>query len=116
VPSFSGETSVPTLTRGRGLELLHRRTKDDLIDVDIGRLLDGIGDGAGDAVGRDRLLVEVDDRVTARLMTTAELQVGVDGAWLDGRRADRTADFMAQAFGYRANRELGTRIDPMCPE
>jgi hypothetical protein len=41
------------------LELLNRGSQYDLIDLDVLRLLDSVGDGARDRVRRDRNLVEI---------------------------------------------------------
>ena len=39
-------------------ERLHCRPHDDLVDIDIGRLLDGKGDGSGNGIGFNRVLRE----------------------------------------------------------
>ena len=45
---------LPTPAEGLdGSEILRRRTNDDLIDIDLGRLLDGVGNSASDGLGRN---------------------------------------------------------------
>jgi hypothetical protein len=79
-------------------EVLNRRPQHYLVDVDIGRLLNSVRDGASDRTRGDRLPVELHHEFTARLVDSIELELTVYGTRLYDRHADLATDFTAQAF------------------
>src|SRR5579859_1718465 len=97
-------------TGGSRLEVETGRTDDDLIDVDIGRLLDREGDGARNRGGGDSLLVQGEHGVLGGAGRVV-LEIALHGARRDRRYADLGADLLAKAFGDRADGELGAGID-----
>ncbi len=80
------------------LELLHGRPQHDLVDVYVVWLLNGVGNGAGDGVRRNRLLIEVLYGVGALLMRAAKLEFGVHCTRQDGGGANCPAHFVTQAL------------------
>src|SRR5262245_25270138 len=93
------------------LEFLCGRADDDLVNVNVGRLLDRIGDRACNSLGgQGCLFVQVQDQLPRRPRGVV-FELTIDRAWLNGADADRRADLETQPVRYRANGKLGAGID-----
>ena len=102
-PLRIGTTSGLSIRRS---EVLYSRPHYDLIDINISRLLDCIGDGASDGISRNcKLFVKLLHRFCRCFVGSAFLQFRVDRTGGDDRSSDSgSMDLQSQAFAESANR------------
>src|SRR5258706_14753016 len=93
------------------LKVLLGGPDDDLVDVHLGWLLDGVSDRTSDGVGRNRYFVELAQILSGVFLRTAFRKLGRNRTRRDYGAANIVGLVLhAQALGYSADSEFGCAV------